>query len=267
MADDEYDEVEAVVRVPKGERLADSKKSDGWSRGFTPKTSDKGPGHVEIRLKDASELDEPEVVYVTEYVDDQQAQLTPGQQLVVDLMQQVVERLIEVAKPVFARWWDTQVAPTMAAKRDNFVKRRRARKDEKQARRAAARSTALEVGTPVEDETPSQELATAPDAPRVRLTNEQFQQLFMTWLAREDAQQVLWDLIVNADVTEGDAATLEWQQTLKELSPEQRDDRVLKFLASNPSILESFAQQLMGGLALGAREPVAKLGPQSERRI
>jgi hypothetical protein len=78
MAGDEYDEVEAVVRIPKGERLADSKKSDGWSRVLTPKTSDKGPEHVEIRLKEESELDEPEVVYVTEYVEDRQTQLTPG---------------------------------------------------------------------------------------------------------------------------------------------------------------------------------------------
>lgn len=265
MGDDEYDEVDAVVRIPKGERLADSKRSDGWSRGFTPKTSDKGPEHVEIRLKNESELDEPEVVYVTEYVEDRQVQLTPGQQVVADLMQQVIEGLIEVAKPVFARWWDTQVAPAMAAKRENFVQRRRARKDEKQARRAAARSTALEVGMPAESETPSHELTTA-DGPKVRMTSEQFQQLFMTWLAREDAQQVLWDLIVNADVTEGDAATLEWQHALRELSPEQRTELVLEFFAANPSILESFAQQFMGGLTLGIGEPVVKLEPRSERR-
>jgi hypothetical protein len=54
MADEEYVEVDAVVRMPKGERLADSRTTEGWSRGFTPKSSDKGPEHVEIRLKDAA---------------------------------------------------------------------------------------------------------------------------------------------------------------------------------------------------------------------
>src|SRR3954469_15424138 len=72
MADDEdYIERDAVVRVPKGERLADSRKTEGWSRGFTPKSPDKGPEHVEIRLKDEGEDDqsepEPQVVYIDEY--------------------------------------------------------------------------------------------------------------------------------------------------------------------------------------------------------
>ncbi len=63
-----------------------SRKSEGWSRGFTPKTSDKGPEHVEIRLKTDKEsgfIDKPEIVYVTEYVEDQRPQLAPGQQAVV----------------------------------------------------------------------------------------------------------------------------------------------------------------------------------------
>jgi hypothetical protein len=49
MADDEYDEYDAVVRIPKGERLADSKKTDGWSRGFAPNTSEM-LGHFRARV-------------------------------------------------------------------------------------------------------------------------------------------------------------------------------------------------------------------------
>ena len=52
MADDEeYDEVDAVVRICEGERLADLKKTDGWSLGFTPNTSDKRQEHGEIRRR------------------------------------------------------------------------------------------------------------------------------------------------------------------------------------------------------------------------
>lgn len=68
--DDNYVEVDAVIRMPKGERLADSKKTEGWSRGFTPKSTDKGPEYVEIRLKDNDEdtksgrkADDPQITF------------------------------------------------------------------------------------------------------------------------------------------------------------------------------------------------------------
>ncbi|NYS18103.1 hypothetical protein HFP43_07255 [Streptomyces sp. SJ1-7] len=86
------------------------------------------------------------------------------------------------------------------------------------------------------------------------MTSQQFQQMFMTWLALEDAQQALWSLIVNAEVEDGGAATLAWQQELKELSPEQRTERVMEFLTTNPLILEEFTRQLMGSMALGLSE-------------
>src|SRR3954454_17758581 len=118
VADDEdYIEVDAVVRVPKGERLADSKKTKGWSRGFTPNSTDKGPEHVEIRLRDDArgagpaasagpddEDDwfepEPRVVYIHEYVEPLQP---PGptwlEELAAELLHQVINDLVEAAKP------------------------------------------------------------------------------------------------------------------------------------------------------------------------
>lgn len=253
MADGEYDEVDAVVRIPKGERLADSKKTDGWSRGFTPKTSDKGPEHVEIRLKSESELDdEPEVVYVTEYVFDRQSQLTPGQQIVADFMQQVIDGLIEIGKPVFAHWWETQAVPAIAAKRESFRQKRQDRRAQKRALRAAEMPSADALV--VEAEPSTQEMGIALSARKVTVTGEQFQQMFLAWLAREYAQQALWYLIVNAEVEDGDVATLAWQQELKELAPEQRTGRVMEFFAANRAMLEDFARQVMGGLTLAAGE-------------
>ncbi|MGI5054257.1 hypothetical protein ACM9HC_29625 [Streptomyces sp. JAC18] len=91
------------------------------------------------------------------------------------------------------------------------------------------------------------------------MPSEQFQQMFMTWLAREDAQQALWILIVNAEVEDRGAATLAWQQELTELSPEQRTEGVMELLANNPSILGDFARQLMGSMALGLGETALRL--------
>lgn len=255
--DQDYDEVNAVVRIPKGEHLADSRKSEGWKRGFTPKTSDKGPEHVEIRLKAEDEsgfTHEPEIVYVTEYVEDQRPQLTPGQQAVAEIAGQIIGDLVEFAKPHVAHWWHTRAAPVLVAKGEALLLKQQARRAQKKALRAWATTTPPVAVPRVEADAPSQDLATAPSDPNVTVTSEQFQQMFMTWLAREDAQQALWILIVNAEVEDGGAATLAWQQELKELSPEQRTEGVMEFLANNPSILEDFARQLMGSMALGLGE-------------
>ncbi|MCX5034679.1 hypothetical protein [Streptomyces coelicoflavus] len=254
--DQEYDEIDAVVRIPKGEYLADSRKSAGWKRGFTPKTSDKGPEHVEIRLKaekESGSTDKPEIVYVTEYAENQRPQLTPGQQAVADIAYQIIGDLVEIAKPRVAHWWHTRAAPVLVAKGEALVLKQQARRAQKKALRAGSTTTPVAVPG-IEADAPSQNLATAPSDPKVTVTSQQFQQMFMTWLAREDAQQALWSLIVNAEVEDGGAATLAWQQELKELSPEQRTERVMEFLTTNPSILEEFARQLMGSMALGLSE-------------
>ncbi|MFD3762463.1 hypothetical protein [Streptomyces sp. NPDC058622] len=118
-----------------------SRKSEGWSRGFTPKTSDKGPEHVEIRLKTDKEsgfIDKPEIVYVTEYVEDQRPQLAPGQQAVVNIAVQVIDGLVEIAKPLVAHWWHTQAVPVLVAKREGLVLKQQARRAQKKALRAGA---------------------------------------------------------------------------------------------------------------------------------
>lgn len=255
MADDEeYDEVEAVVRIPKGERLADSRKTEGWSRGFTPKSTDKGPEHVEIRLKgDSQGVPEPEVIYVTEYVEaPRPPERSLAEQMAADFSKRVIEELIEAAKPHVAHWWNTHVIPAMRAKRDDFLPKRQARKAKK-VRRAKATTTTLIAEQAAENEASSQQVATAPNDPKITMTSEQFQQLFMTWLAREDAQQALWYAIKNAHIKDGDGASLAWRQGLNELSPQRRTERVKEILSANPSILEVLGRYLMdcGPLEVG----------------
>lgn len=255
MADEDYDEVDAVVRIPRGERLADSRKTEGWSRGFTPKSTDKGPGHVEIRLKDAddAELDqEPEVVFVTEYVESPRRELTPSEQAAADLLNRVLEDLYEVLKPVVADWFRTRVLPALKAKREELRQKRQERKAAK-ALRAKAPERAAQ-GDPT-----SQEVASVPTQPTITVTSDQFQELFMTWLAREDAQHMLWQAIAGAHIEDGDAATLAWQQDLAELSPQERSERVAEILSSNPAILEGL------GRLLAASVPIERVEPRRQR--
>lgn len=251
MADkDEYDEVDAVVRIPKGERLADSRKTEGWSRGFTPKSTDKGPGHVEIRLKDEADasLDqEPEVIYVPEYVEAPRQEFTPAQQATADFLGRVMEDLYEALKPVVAHWFRTRVVPAMKAKREE---RRNKRQDRK-----AAKSMRVDASEPaVLDEAPSQQVAAV--EPTITVTSEQFQDLFMSWLGREDAQQALWHAIATAQIEDGDDATLAWQRSLAEISPQERSERVAEMLSTNPTILEGLARLLAGGSPVAIAEPV-----------
>lgn len=250
MADDEYDEVDAVVRIPKGERLADSRKTEGWSRGFTPKSSDKGPEHVEIRLKDAADADldqEPEVIYVPEYVESPQRELAPSQQAAADFLGRIAEDLYEALKPVVAHWFRTRVVPAVKAKRQELKQKRQDRKAEK-----ALRADASEPAE--EHDATSQEVAAVPSQPTITVTSGQFQDLFMTWLAREDAQQMLWQAIAKAQIEDGDAATLAWQQSLAELSPQERSERVGEILSSNPAILEGLGRLLTTSVPLEAAE-------------
>lgn len=248
MADDaEYVERNAVVRIPKGGRLADSRKTVGWSRGYTPKSADRGPEHVEIRLKDEGDpcsVQEPEVIYVTELDAPPPRELSVAQQAVADFLTRVIDELIDAAKPHVAHWWITQVIPAMRAKRDDLLLKRQARKTKRAARGKPA-ATPLLADQAEKNGASLQQLAADPDDLKITMTSEQFQQLFMTWLAQEDAQQALWHAIANAHVKDGDATTLAWREGLNGLSAQQRGERVREILSADPSILEVLGRQLL----------------------
>jgi hypothetical protein len=260
VADDEdYIEVDAVVRMPKGERLADSRKTEGWSRGFTPKSTDKGPEHVEIRLKDEGEGDQsepdPQVIYIDEYIEPQRPQeQTWLEEIAADLVSQVINVLVEAAKPHVVHWRDTKVIPAVKAKCDDFVLKRQARKARKANRQA---NTATLVPEPVAvDESPAQEVATTLNDQEIAMTSEQYQQLVLALLATDEFRDRLLHVLANAHVEDSDPAALAQLQKLRELRTQQRSERVKEILAGNPSILEDLTRHVMerGRVELG--EPV-----------
>ena len=258
MADDEdYVEHDAVVRVPKGERLADSRKTEGWSRGFTPKSTDKGPAHVEIRLKDEGEDDrsepEPQVVYIHDYVEPEP---TWVEVIAHELASQVIDVLVEAAKPHVVHWRDTKVIPAVKAKCDDFVLKRQARKARKANREANPITLVPEpVGV---DETPAQEVATTLRHHEITMTSEQYQQVVLALLATDEFRDKLLQVLANAHVEDSDPAALAQLQKLRELPIQQRSERVKEVLAGNPSILEDLGRHLMerGSVELG--EPVRR---------
>jgi hypothetical protein len=264
MADDEeYDVFDAEVRIPKGEQLADSRKTKGMKRGFTPKSAGKGPKHVEILLKDegnSQSAQEPEVIYVAEPVEaSRTSESSMAAEVAAAILSGVIEGLIEAAKPHVAHLWNTRISPAMWAKLDDILPRRQASKG-KHVRRAKATTTTLTAEEAAENEASPQDVVDAPIDPKITMTSEQFQRLFMTWLAREDAQQALWYAISNAHIEDRDGVALAWRHEFNELSPQQRTERVKEILSANPSIFEYLGRHLIDcaplelGEAIGRRD-------------
>jgi hypothetical protein len=261
VADDEdYVEVDARVRMPKGERLADSKKTEGWSRGFTPNSPDKGPEHVEIRLRDEGEDDrsepEPQVVYIHEYIEPRPQEPTWLEELADEILQQAINVLVEAAKPRVVHWRDTKVIPAVKAKCDDFVLKRQARKARKANREA---NTVTLVPEPMRvDEAPGQEVATTLDDQKITMTREQYRQVVLALLATDEFRDKLLHVLASAHVEDNDPAALTQLQELSELPTQRRAERVKEVLAGNPSILEDLGRHLMERGPAGLREPVRR---------
>jgi hypothetical protein len=100
-----------------------------------------------------------------------------------DFLSRVIEDLYEALKPVVAHWFRVRVVPAVKAKRDDLRQRRRERKATKALQVDASESTEQDAATP-------QEAAVVPSQPTITVTSEQFQELFMMWLVREDCPAV-----------------------------------------------------------------------------
>jgi hypothetical protein len=267
VADDEdYIEVDAVVRMPKGERLADSKKTEGWNRGFTPNSADKGPEHVEIRLRDEGEGDrsepepepEPQVVYLHEYIGPQQPpEPTWVELLAAEVLHQAINVLVEAAKPHVIHWRDTKAIPAVKAKCDDFVLKLQARKAKKANREANAVTL---VPEPMRvDEAPAQEVATTLHDPKITMTSDEYQQVVLALLATDEFRDKLLHVLASAHVEDSDPAARTQLQELSELPAQRRAERVTEVLAGNPSILEDIGRYLMERGPVELREPVRRI--------
>lgn len=263
MADDEdYIEVDAVVRMPKGERLADSRKTEGWSRGFTPKSTDKGPEHVEIRLKDGDDDSQAEpglqVVHIHQHIEPERPpEPTLTEVIAAAFVNRVIDELVETARPHVVRWRDTKVIPAIKAKRDDFVGKREARKAKK-GNRATADTATLVVEHVGVGDAPGQEVATTFHDLKLTMTGEQYRQLVLALLATDEFRGRLLQVLANAEVEDSDPAALAQVRELRELRPQQLSERVTEALIENPSILDDLGRHLMEGGPVELGEPVRR---------
>ena len=261
MADEEYVEVDAVVRMPKGERLADSRKTEGWSRGFTPKSSDKGPEHVEIRLKDAGNQwqpePEPSVVYIYNDPLPPPPVKTREQEEFEELLRAAVAlailRAAEFAAPRIKRWWMGQALPFLAAKREGWQQRK--------ARRKASKQDAGEGVSTVIHAAPIEEAGEGSDALatyEASMTSDEARKHLAELLVAQHFVNEKKRLLANARIADG-AVPPELAGAVQALTPKQVENALESILASKPTLLVDLGQLLeadrnKGPLQLGSEK-------------
>ncbi|MBX9244310.1 hypothetical protein ICW40_05750 [Actinotalea ferrariae] len=240
MADDEYIEVPAVVRMPKGERLADSRKTEGWSRGFTPKSSDKGPEHVEIRLTgkgDASaDGPEPEVVYIHEYVEPQKTrEEEEAEELLRLLVVIAVVKAAEWAQPHVRRLLTEHVLPFLVEKRKQWR--------ERVARRRAAKGRSS--GTGPGAVRPAEGTRAALSVYEADMTSDEARRHLVELLIAEHFVNEKRRLLANARIAED--VPSEVAGAVQALTPKQVAKALESILASKATVLDDIRWVLAAG--------------------
>jgi hypothetical protein len=114
----EYDEYEAIVRVPKGARLARSRKTEGAHRGITDPGTDQ-MSNAELFLKEQTEPD-PVAAYPQGWPDSdlyesevRARERRETAEFVAEVLVQVSLRLAEKAAPHVRKWWFEQALPVV----------------------------------------------------------------------------------------------------------------------------------------------------------
>lgn len=261
----EYIDVDAVVRMRKGERLADSKKTEGWNRGYTPKSTDKGPEHVEIRLKadgEDAERDtgpaEPQIVFINEYVEP--SRNTREQDELEELLGLLILLGIDKAtawvQPRLLRLWNERAIPFFTVKRGRWQERRALRKAGKQP--TPSESTTVVQDMPVDG---TSSVSNTLKAYQIDMTSAEARHHFTEALIAQRFANEKMRLLANARIEDGGLSP-ELTTAVSALTPTQVENALEALLASTPTLLhdlENFiktnpheGQLQLGGVKLKA---------------
>jgi hypothetical protein len=229
---DEYDEYDAKVRVPKGEKLAQSRVTPGAHRGFTH-SGDRKMEHAEIFLKSEGERDEPESdndpapVFRSD-----PAVKSKQQQEVEELLQALVKlgmlKAVEWASPHVKRLWHEQARPHISARWER-LRHRHATGSELEP----AEPPAIIEAAPADVE----DVSTTLEAYQVSITSDEARAHFVqALLARRFADEKL-RFLDNARI-EDSAAPPELLSAVEALTPKQVEEVLTAMLTANPHLLE-----------------------------
>lgn len=238
----EYDEYEAIVRVRKGARFAQSRKTAGAHRGMTRDPDTNQLGQAELFLKE-SEPD-PVAAYPQGWLDsdrhESQARAQERREnaeFLAELLVQIGLGLAEKAAPHVRKWWDEQALPAVKAKWSSVARSRTS------DRRAVA----------AED---LQEVVTVPGDQRTTMSGAEARKRFAAALMARMYSDGQLRLVRNARVVdEGEDGPVELGAT-DDLTPQRIAEHVALMLEANPSLLGEDALAELGKLVAKIRAAV-----------
>lgn len=246
---DQYDEYDAKVRVPKGEKLAKSRDTPGAHRGFVH-GGERRMEHAEIFLKPkGDEVEQADGDPTTGYIyESARAPKTRAQLELEERLQELVQRgmykAVDLASPYVERWWHEQARPFMLA-RSERVRHRLS------SRRRLGESSAVLVGGPVGE---SQDVVAALDTYKASITSDEarrhFVQALMTQRYVDDKRQ----LLTEARIEDSDAPA-ELAAAVQALTPKQVEDCLIMMLETNPGLPEDLGQRLRIDTSTGSLQP------------
>ncbi|MER6345742.1 hypothetical protein ACWC10_14765 [Streptomyces sp. NPDC001595] len=244
MDNSEYDEYEAIVRVRKGARFTQSRKTEGAHRGMTRDPDTNQVGQAEIFLKE----DEPDPLGMypqgwlgsDRHESEARAQeRRENAEVLAEVLVQIGLRLAEKAAPHVRKWWNEQALQVVKAKWTD----------------QALPSVKAKWSSVVRSRTSDRRAEVAEDLPEVvAVSGDQ-----RTTLSASDARKRLAEavmarlysdeqlrLVRNARVVdEGEDGPVELRAT-DELTPQRIGEYVALMLEENPALL--------------GKDPLAELG-------
>jgi hypothetical protein len=251
--DDQYDEYDATVRVPKGTRLSRSRETDGAHRGLTRDPDTKKLGHAEIFLKDEADSLSNEYPSYLPVSEEPSVPRVSERSILDEVIAYVVSYAINVAaaeaKPHVRRLWNDKALPAIKSARNKTSdKIARARRVDRQA--AAAELATFVEAAPGDS---SEEVAAVLEEDKPGMSSEEAQKHLVAALmakALSDEAKALSDeakafsdeqirTLINARVEDVDGF-LTWNSSLEKLTPQEVEDLIHLMLETNPSFLEEF---------------------------
>ncbi|MEV1022026.1 hypothetical protein [Streptomyces sp. NPDC050264] len=262
MDSSEYDEYEAVVRVPKGARFARSRKTEGAYRGITdPGTAQMD--HAELFLKEKNGPD-PVAAHPQDWPDSDRHEREALEQerretaeFVAEVLVQVGLRVAEKAAPAVRKWWFEHVLPAVKTKwNDRSPLSLESKWGRVTRRRLNERRS--------EAEEDLQDAGVVPDDQRPTLNSTEAQKrLKAALIARLFSDEQL-RFVRNARVVHEDGP-VELRAT-NELTPQRIGEYIALVLEANPSLLGQDSLAELGMLIAEVRvagDDIVRLGVEA----
>lgn len=247
--DDGYEEVWAKVRRPEGQRLADSHKTPGWQRGFTARTGENGPQHVEIKFENPPEdtYDQQYGGFAPDAPSQPAREKTPEDREYEEAVQRLIALAIvcaiAVGKPLLLRILDEKVIP--------FYERRKAAWESRKSRRSKIQAQpmlALESAPSLGDAVAMQQVSMTSEEARRHFTEALIAQHFVNEKMR---------LLASARIENTDLSPRALED-IRKLSQGEMEQSLMLLLHNDPNLLTNLASGLPMALNMESLSAIPK---------